>query len=45
MAWVFALFAVIGVVQQFIGTVLVARFVARTEIVPEVLPPFAAWSR
>jgi len=27
------------VVQQFIGTLLVARFMARTELVPAILPP------
>ncbi len=39
LAWLAALFALIGVAQQFIGTVLVARFMAQRLVPAAVLPP------
>jgi ceramide glucosyltransferase len=39
LAWVAALFALIGVAQQFFGTVLVARFVAQPNAAPLNPPP------
>lgn len=39
LAWVAAIFALIGAVQQFIGTMLVERFVGQREPSPAVIPP------
>jgi ceramide glucosyltransferase len=39
LAWTAGLFALIGVLQQVVGTVLVARFVSRPVPAPETRPP------
>ena len=39
LGWLLALFAVVGVIQQFIGTLLVEHFVARPVAAPEFQPP------
>jgi len=38
-AWLAAICAVIGVAQQFVGTILVSRFAAQPQLVPSVAPP------
>jgi ceramide glucosyltransferase len=38
-AWVAAIFALVGAAQQFIGTLLVERFVAHPEPSPQITPP------
>ncbi len=38
-AWLAGVFVVIGVVQQFVGTLLVARFAAQPQRMPAVPPP------
>lgn len=38
-AWAAAVFALVGALQQLIGTLLVERFVARPEPLPPVVPP------
>jgi len=38
-AWLAAICAVIGVAQQFVGTILVSRFAAQPQLVPSAAPP------
>ena len=38
-AWLAAIFALVGAIQQFIGTLLVQRFAAQPEPLPALVPP------